>query len=220
MTIFWFITTILIVLLILIILSKLTATIHYYHSDDNDRLIITIKALYGLITKKIDVPVIKVEDASVKFRVNEQKEVESSTKKKMTVNDVIESIKDTRKFIRSVQDAQPIIRRFFRKMVIYEFSWQSAVGTRDASLTAKLTGFIWSCKGIVQMLLFKNVDMRCQPYFEVIPSFNQKRSVTDLRCIVSISIGNTIITAVKLIVHYKRNGGHFRTHSVTKKESV
>ena len=223
MTIFWFTTTIIIVLLILIMLSKLTVTIHYYHGNDNDQLTIHIKVLYGLITKKIQIPVIKVghQDASVKFKMNEQKEAESSTeKKKTTINDVIESVKDARKFIRSVHDAQPIIRNFFQKMIIHEFIWRSAVGTRDASLTAKLTGVIWSGKGVVQVLLYKYVGMRCEPYFEVTPYFNQKLSATDFRCIASISIGNTIVTALKLIMHYKRNGGYFRTHSVAKKESV
>lgn len=200
-------------------LSRLTTSIHYYHGNDNDQLLIHIKVLYGLIQKKIEVPVIKVDkqETSVQFKVDE---TNSHEKGKITLDSVLESMENVQQFVQSVRNVQPILRRFFKRMVVHEFIWRSLVGTSDAALTARLTGAIWTGKGFVQMFLYKFLSMRCVPVLEVTPSYHQKRSVTDLRCIVSISVGNAIITALKLIVQYKRSGGHFPITSAIKKQSV
>ena len=222
-TVFLFIIATITVILILIILSKLTASIHYYHGNDNDQLLIHIKALYGLIHKKIEVPVIKVDkqDTSVQFKVDETNGTPSSNEKgKITLDSVMESMENVQQFVHSVRNVQPILKRFFKRLIVHEFVWKSLIGTSDAALTARLTGAIWTGKGFVQMFLYKYVSVRCVPVLEVTPFYHQKRSVTDLRCIVSISVGNAIITALKLIVQYKRSGGHFPIISASKKQSV
>ena len=61
---FAFALIILFLLLLLIIVTKITVLFSYYHGQDNDDLKIKFKAWFGLITYKINVPLIKIAEDS------------------------------------------------------------------------------------------------------------------------------------------------------------
>ncbi|MGM9926708.1 MAG: DUF2953 domain-containing protein [Bacillus sp. (in: firmicutes)] len=221
MNAFLYIFIILIVICTVVMLSKVKIIIHYQHYDKNDEFNVVIKALFGLITKKINVPVVKTGnvDSMVDFQVK-SKEEKAPTKKKITMHDIFKSFDNTRKFIHSVIDAKPILRHYCKGIEVRELTWNSSLGMKDAALTGKVAGVAWGMVGLVERFLYAYLTVRCKPAISFTPYFNRRIIETHLHCIVYISIGKTIITAVKLLVHYKRKGYRFRSASFMRKESM
>lgn len=201
-----------ILLVIYILISKLTIKIHYYHGDDNDQLKVTVKALFGLISKKIDVPVIKLKKDSPEVVVEEKSSNSADSERKKTTlisfEDFFTSMKDTKKIIQHIKDGNHIIKHFLKRMIVRKFIWHSAIGTRDAALTGKINGAAWGVKGFAQMMLYKYFSVRCKPIYSITPHFNRTLSVTDFHCIITIRIGYAILTAIKLIRHWKGGKVH------------
>ncbi|WP_042345343.1 DUF2953 domain-containing protein [Bacillus massiliigorillae] len=222
MKIVLFIILILIVLLICILLSKITIRVHYYHGNDNDQLKVIIKALFGIVSKKIDVPVIKVQKDSTSVVIKERTESNTNKekeKKRINIEDIMNSFHDTREMIQHVKDAYPILKKFFKKVGVHQFQWQSAIGTKDAALTAKITGVIWGIKGIVQACVYKYLSVQCQPSYQVTPYFNRGLSATEFRCILSVRIGYAILTAFKLIRHWRGGKLHLKSSTFQKQNN-
>ncbi|MEH6940629.1 DUF2953 domain-containing protein [Bacillus sp. JJ722] len=219
MKIFLLIVLLLIFLVICILFSKIKIRIHYYHGNDNDQLKIIIKALFGIISKKIDVPVIKVKKDSSSVVIKESTESNTNTekqKKRITIQDILNSIDDTREIIAHIKDTYPIAKKFLEKVGVQQFQWQSAIGTKDAALTGKIIGAIWGAKGIAQAFVYKYLSVQCQPSYQVTPHFNRSLSVTDFRCILSVRMGYAILTAFKLVRHWRGGKLHLKSSTFQK----
>ena len=115
---------ILVLILVYILFSKVKVHIYFSHGNDNDRFQIKIKAFFGLLTKKIDVPVIEVSKKEPAVVIKEKTESNTSSdekKKRITLHDVIDSFQNTRELIRHIQDAYPIFKGFLKKIVILKW---------------------------------------------------------------------------------------------------
>lgn len=219
MKIFLVIVFLLIFLVLCILFSKIKIRIHYYHGNDNDQLKIIIKALFGIVSKKIDVPVIKVKKDYSSVVIKERTESNTNTekeKKRITIKDILNSIDNTREIIAHIKDAYPIVKKFLKKVGVHQFQWQSAIGTKDAALTGKITGVIWGLKGIAQMFVYKYLSVQCQPSYQVTPHFNRSLSITEFHCILSVRVGHAILTAFKLIRHWRGGKLHLKSSTFQK----
>ncbi|MDF4189759.1 hypothetical protein PV941_12225, partial [Ligilactobacillus salivarius] len=81
--------------IVLLLRMKIHVALEYLHAADNDKLTLKITALFGLIRIKKTIPAIKVnkEDGTVDIKQKtESKMKKSSGKKKITQNDVQQSI--------------------------------------------------------------------------------------------------------------------------------
>ncbi|WP_019242914.1 MULTISPECIES: DUF2953 domain-containing protein [Bacillus] len=193
-----------------IVLSNIKIYIHYYHGNDNDQLSIKIRGIFGLFRKNIKIPVIKINPSSgsVDFREKSQSggiHTQEEKKKTITLEKVMDSIESYKDFLGKIYNAKHIINHFFKKIRVRKFTWESTIGTKDAALTAKLSGVIWGVKGLLQNVLYHFFSVNCIPYYNVTPNFNQKLSITDFHCILTVRIGYAILTAIKLFRHIKRN---------------
>lgn len=198
--------------------------VHYYHGNDNDQLKVSIKALFGLFTKKIDIPVIKVSKDSTSLVYKEKKmdakNNEDISNKKITLEELISSYKNMKELIKHINNANPIIKRFLRRIVIHQFVWHSAVGTKDAALTGKVTGVAWGIKGLIQMVIYRFFSVKCNLEYSITPHFDRSLSVTDFHCILKVRIGHAILTALKLLRHWKGGKVNLSTSSQTKQKSA
>lgn len=217
-----------IALIIGLLISKVKVTVHYSHSGNNDRLIILMKAAYGLYKKKIDIPVIKMGEDSAEIVMKEQMESKSRTEgkgtKRITIESLLNSFQDTKAIVKHVIDAYPIMRHFLKRVRILEFTWHSNIGTGDAALTGKITGAAWGAKGLAQAVMDRYTSVDCVPSIHVTPHFNSKLSMTDLHCILTVRIGHAMVTAIKLIRHWKGGRVHlpspFAKHSDQSNKSL
>lgn len=221
---------ILLFLIVLIILTKLTILINYHHSQDDDRLNVKIKAWFGLITYKISVPLIKIDEDSAaivykqKTQVGEQDEPEQK-KKKFTATDLMHGIEDVKTMVNHVVSLHKVIRSFLRKVSIKGIQWHSVIGVGDAAATGTLTGALWSVKGSLLGLLSLYLRVKEMPKLSISPSFLLPVSETHFQCMIQFRIGYAMLAGIKLVKYWKGarpkfQSKHLKIFSKDKTKSV
>lgn len=221
----WWIWALLIVMalilliLFLLIITKLTVTLSLYHGNDNDHFKVKLRAWFGLIKYTIDIPLVKLDDdgPNVVFEEEKKKGNESNpsnkkvSKKKITPNDFIDSLNDTKEIIIHVQSLHRIIRSFLKKVKLDHVQWKTLFGTGDAASTGTLTGTIWGMKGSIIGILSGYMRLQSMPVIEVTPTFQHAVIQTQFSCIIQFRIGNAILVGFKILRYWRGGMAKFKT---------
>ncbi len=209
---FWLLLflSIFVLLLILIIFTKLTILFHYYHYNDNDDLKIEFRIWFGLIKYKIKVPLIKIDDDSPSVVVKSHSHMgdasgqsQESKGTQITKENVMTYFEKTRDFMHKVIHLNVIIRKFFLKVTIKKFEWQTFIGVGDAANTAIVTGALWTIKGSIAGILSNYLSLKAVPELAITPHFQASVIQTRIICIFQFRIGQAILAGLKLIKFWK-----------------
>lgn len=206
-------------ILFLLIITKLTVTLSLYHGNDNDHFKVKLRAWFGLIKYTIDIPLVKLDDdgPNVVFEEEKKKGNESNpsnkkvSKKKITPNDFINSLNDTKEIIIHVQSLHRIIRSFLKKVKLDHVQWKTLFGTGDAASTGTLTGTIWGMKGSIIGILSGYMRLQSMPVIEVTPTFQHAVIQTQFSCIIQFRIGNAILVGFKILRYWRGGMAKFKT---------
>lgn len=188
--------------IVLLLRMKIHVALEYLHADDNDKLTLKITALFGLIRIKKTIPAIKVnkEDGTVDIKQKtESKMKKSSGKKKITQNDVQQSINKIEMLLHQVTRLRKISASFLAHLHITKLEWVTVIGIQDAAVTGVLTGAVWGVKGGIAAMLYDHLDFVNKPVYEVIPSFQAPASKTHFQCIFFFRFGHAMLAAFKFV---------------------
>jgi hypothetical protein len=203
------VTVVLVAILLLIIITKLNIHIYFLHEQDNDHLVITIKAWFGLLSYKINVPLMKVDEDSPSLLFKQEKTKKNSDKEtkekdiKLTPKELINKLEEAKEFLQKVIGFHKIVRRFLSKIKLKKFHWNSHIGTGDASQTAILVGVFWGVKGSIYAILSNYLKNEANPQVSIYPMFQMKTSQTRLDCMISFRIGHAIFAAIRVVKYWK-----------------
>lgn len=207
----------LILLFIIVIFTKVKVFLYFYHNGDNDHLKLEFKAWFGLIKYKVDVPLVQLDDDSASIVVKEKTEagpnstVTSEDTKKVTAENILDSINDTKELLTHVVAFYRIARSFLKKVTIRELSWHTMIGAGDASLTGMLTGAFWAAKGSMLGVLSHYMRLKAIPDITITPHFQFAVSQTAISCMIQFRIGHAMLAGIKLIKYWKGGMPNFRT---------
>ncbi len=215
----WVLLSLVVIILILctILFLKLKVFIDYYHGNDNDHLEITLRALFGLLKYKVNVPVIKVAEDSPSLVVhkkvgvgNEEKD-KKHEKVKFTAEEILHSIQDMQHFLKHVSGFYKIVRSFLKKVTVSRIEWITVVGVGDAAYTGMLTGAFWTAKGSLLGLISTLMKVKTIPKIMITPEFNRAISQTSFQCMIHFRIGHAIFAGIKLIKFWKGGRPNFKS---------
>lgn len=213
-------------LLLVILFTKLTIIVKYFHHHDDDDLKIELRAWFGLIKYKVNIPLIKVDDDSPsivfkgKTEMGSQKSESSQKVGKVTPQKLLTSIKNFKEILEHVIQFHTVVRKFFRKISIKQFHWSSSIGLGDAALTGVFTGAFWSIKGSMIGLLSHYFRLKTPPELAVIPYFQQMILHTEITCIFQFRIGYAIGAGMKLVKFWKGGRPHLDKNPIMSDENA
>ncbi|NSL51300.1 DUF2953 domain-containing protein [Calidifontibacillus erzurumensis] len=220
MMLFLLIVLVIIVLLFLLSFTKLKIKVDLSHNNESNHFKITIKALFGLISYTIDVPLLKIDTDHPSLIVKNEQKVGKShvpiseNTKRITVNDILKKIEQVKEFIDHVIHFHEIVKKFLKKISIHKFEWHTSFGLGDAAQTGIASGLLWSAKGTIVGLLSKAMNLMTMPQLSITPSFQDRFATTRLICIFSFRIGHAMVGAFRVVKYWKSvKGGqrHVRT---------
>lgn len=196
-------------LFIIFTMTSLNVFVHFIRRSADDKLEILIKAWYGLIKIKYDVPVIQLsEDFS---GIIYETEIESAQEEpiekdrfKLTRNELFQLHKRATKIVKRVHALHQIMKRFFKSIRLQELQWYSRLGTGEAAETGVLTGLGWSIKSTIIGCISHLVTLRSYPSFNVIPSYYESRLETELRCMFRFRIGHAILAGIRILLNLRK----------------
>ncbi|QPA30373.1 DUF2953 domain-containing protein [Thermaerobacillus caldiproteolyticus] len=204
------IIVVLFLLLLLLSIMKLSVTIFFQHAQDDDECRITIKTLFGLIRYTIHVPVIKVDKQSPSIIITHKETVKNlsespSKRSKYTLKDIIDTFEKTKNFARHVVRLNEIVKKFFARVSITKFEWQSKIGTGDAAYTGMAAGLGWSLKYSIVALFSKYMKLKTMPVLMITPCFQQTVSETKFVCMIHFRVGHTILAGIRIVKYWRGN---------------
>ncbi|MFC7786945.1 MULTISPECIES: DUF2953 domain-containing protein [unclassified Rossellomorea] len=206
-------------ILFVLIITKLTVTLSLYHGNDNDHFKVKLRAWFGLLKYTIDIPLVKLDDDGPNIVLEEEQKrgnesnpsKTKASKKKITPQDFIDSLYDTKEIIIHVQSLHRIIRSFLKKVKLDHVQWKTLFGTGDAASTGTLTGTIWGMKGSIIGILSGYVRLQSMPVIEVTPMFQHAVIQTQFSCIIQFRIGNAILVGFKILRYWRGGMAKFKT---------
>ncbi|PSL43630.1 Protein of unknown function (DUF2953) [Salsuginibacillus halophilus] len=202
----WTITGAIFLLLIICICAvKVHISIRYKHDKGNDRLQIKFWLFHGWPRYSIDVPVIQTDPdrRGVVFREEKQGtgNMQSEEIKDETLPEAMMQAEMLKAYVEHVQKLHRMILRCLKRIRVYHFSWESAVGVKDAALTAQFTGGLWAVKAYAAGLLSSLTTWQTTPELSVHPKYQQFVSKTDVSCMLSYRIGHAIPVVLYVLRH-------------------
>lgn len=209
MILFKIIAWILIVLFLFIFISlftKLTIDLTYKFDPNDQRLVILIKALFGLIRIRMDIP--ELNDTNTEKQKSEKPD--PSLDKNFTDIDSIdedEALKAYRPikyWMKNINELYKVVKKSLKKVRITQLVWKSAIGTGNAATTGIISGVGWSFKGTVIGMLSYYFSLKVQPQLEIRPIFNRKISNTYVKCIFQVRAGQAILAGLKIFKLWKK----------------
>ncbi|MEG7333715.1 DUF2953 domain-containing protein [Bacillus sp. 0102A] len=193
--------------IVLLLRMKVHVAVEYLHAEDNDKLTLKITTLFGLIRVKKSIPAIKVNkaDGTVDIKQKSKSKVkESSSKQKITFDDVHQSIQKIEMLLHQVKNLRKISASFLAHLHITKLEWVTIVGIHDAAVTGVLTGAVWGVKGGIAAMLYEHLDFVEKPVYEVIPSFQVPVSKTHFQCIFFFRFGHAMLAAFKFVKYGRK----------------
>lgn len=178
----------------------------------NDDAKVRIRALFGLLKFKYEIPIAKLEGMSIKM----QEEV--STKNagidtwkeyndEINPEKVASALDKMKQILVFTKDLTGWLKKTMTKVEVTSWSWSTSVGTGDAMWTAMATGAIWSVQSSVLGLLSQFVQVKTEPVMEVQPIFNRSGFATEWSCIAQIRFGYAILAGLQLLLRVKKTKG-------------
>jgi len=208
--IFFIILAIITALLFMIFMSKVQINIEFQHNFNKNAIYIHIRALFGLIKYKINVPSIKVDQDSPSLVMKEKVQAEmmaekskKEDKKQVGPEEVKHSIHDINQLITHIVGMKDIVKEFLKKIEVQRFEWKTVIGVKDAAMTGIVTGALWTLKGSSVGLISNLMRLKNMPILEITPNFQNLISSTSLSCMLRLRIGHAILAGIKLLKHWR-----------------
>lgn len=209
MILFKIIAWILIVLFLFIFISlftKLTIDLTYKFDPNDQRLVVLIKALFGLIRIRMDIP--ELNDTNTEKQKSD-KPVPSLDKNFTDIDSIdedeaLKAYRPIKYWMKNINELYKVVKKSLKKVRITQLVWKSAIGTGNAATTGIISGVGWGFKGTVIGMLSYYFSLKVQPQLEIRPIFNRKISNTYVKCIFQVRAGQAILAGLKIFKLWKK----------------
>jgi hypothetical protein len=194
-------------------MMRMSILIDFKHAQDDERVKITLKTVFGLIRYTINIPLVKVDKESPGIIVSRRDEmsygksnVEIQPKKnKYTPSKIVDSLKQTKQFVHHVVHLHSILKKFLSHIAVTKFEWHTTFGAGDAAYTGMAVGVGWSVKYGIVAIVSKYMKLKTVPVVTITPSFQQATSQTHFICMIHFRIGHAMLAGMRIVKYWRGN---------------
>lgn len=193
----WLILLILFVIAVVwICLSCLRIHMFFSRVKDNDHFFVHLKMLGGLISYKLDIPIIEYRGlyggilikAKTLMHIPKD-EMEHKQKQEFTPERIADIYHWGKELMAHVREFTDWLHHTLMHVKCSEFRWDTRLGIGDAAQTAMATGTLWAVKSTLFGYIFQYVHLETKPKLTIQPQYNQMEFSTEFSCRANIRIG-------------------------------
>jgi hypothetical protein len=205
----WVILGVLVIVLVLILFSWISAKIRFTRATSRDRLLIQIRALYGLVRKTIEVPIqydsmlqgLIVEKNGAGAGTASQKSASADSHKGNAVTDTFTSALNTvKRSLPRILLRTDWLKDTMCRVHCTRFNWRSRVGLPGAVDTAIAAGIGWGIKSSVIGFMFQYIRLDVKPQVMIEPRYTETVFTTELACEVKIRFIHMLTAGIRFMV--------------------
>ena len=197
--------------------SRIRIRFHFIREKDNDHLSIHIRALYGLMQYKLEIPYFNFDGIWQGFTIKSEQSNTNQNKllqkerSHWSMDTVIERFEQATVLIRHVFDFAEWLNVTLSHIKCTELRWTTRIGLGDAADTAVGVGVIWGLKTSLLGFAFRRIRLAAKPRLAVDPQYNRHMISTSLLCIAEIRLGYAMVAGLLFIVRILRVKGGLKT---------
>lgn len=192
------------ILIILIFASSVKVNILALKENQDSKVIINIKFLYGLIRFKKELGDFKLTTTKKESSDDSDEELEIKMKndswtKYEGYDDFVNIRKKIEDVIKDIKDYKRVIYYLIDKTKFNTLLWKTEIGFEDAAVTGVITGIINIFKSNLFAILNNSKNKPKTIHLKISPNFNCEVLKTNIRCIFTVKIGYIIIAGLKYL---------------------
>jgi len=204
------------VVIVILAWTYVESKLYVKRERSNDRIIVEVKALFGIVRYRTDVPFVQfagwckgVVVRSEQFNETAKKTPDSDTNEidRMTV---LRYWRNTKRLIRYTEGLNDWIQQVLSRIECTNWSWNTRIGMQDAPTTALAVGVVWGVKSTLVGFSNRFIRMRKPPNIAVVPQYNSLDFSTELLVVGRIRIVHVVTAAVSLMMRIGREKGGFK----------
>lgn len=191
------------VIMLLLYMMPVAVSIDASRDNEDDKITVGLKTLYGLIKLKTEIPflIITFENGKpvLKFKVEVANEKRNKLLARFTKLFSIEEGESLYKAYKNKKNkVTPLISYLAKKIKITDIKLKLDIGTGDAAATGVLYGIIWTVIGNIMTATKSYLNIN-KPKIIVVPVFSQVQLSIDFSCIISMKSGHIINAGIRAI---------------------
>ena len=190
-------------ILLLLYLMPIVISIDVSKDNENDKIIIGLRTLYGLIKLKMEIPFLIITFENGKPSLKYKIEVPNKKRSRLLAGfSKLFSMREGEKLYEAYKKIKkriiPVLRYIARKMKINNLILKISMGTDDAAVTGVLYGAAWIVIGNVMTLTRSYLNVN-NPKIVIVPIFSRVQLCIDFSCIISLKSGHIINAGIRAI---------------------
>lgn len=192
-----------VVIMLLLYFMPIVVRIDVNKDNDNDKITIGIRTLYGLLKLKSEIPFLKIvfENGrpALKYKLEVADKKRSRLMASITKVFSLGEGEGVYRLLKKYRKPILIIGRYMaRKTRINQFNFKLSFGTGDAAATGILYGVTWIIAGNIMTFANSLLNVR-NPRIQVIPLFSSVQLSVDFDCIIHLQLGHIINAGIRAI---------------------
>jgi hypothetical protein len=206
------------VLIVVALASTVKIRFHLIRETNNDHFTLKVKALFGLIQYKIEVPYINFNWLrGFDFRAERSNLSATNLAAEDRAHLSLESIADKYRTFKILVQNFVGFDKWLTDTLSHakctELQWVTRIGLGDAPNTAISVGVIWGLKTNLLGYITKHItlDSDIQPHLAVDPQFNQSHFSTMVISMIHIRLAYVVLAGFWFVVRLLRTKGGLKT---------
>ncbi|EJW18090.1 DUF2953 domain-containing protein [Paenibacillus alvei] len=205
------------VLLVFFFFSSIECKIIVHKSGKYERIVLLIRACYGLFRWRYEwrsIRFINLEEGfhvRVKAKDNVGTGNASRDKAQVDKRKAKRYVHNAQRFLHHTYELTQWLKQTLQRVQCSMFTWETEIGLLNPATACFLTGASWSLKSLLVGVMSHHVQFRSLPQLEVNPQFHCPFFSTRVVCITKIRIVHAISAVFKLIIRIVRAEGGLRT---------
>lgn len=200
---------------LLLYFSPIAVHLTYSRLQGDDKLKLTVKVLYGMISFKFKVPLMRFQGLLKGFSVKtdtdykepDKKDFEPNPTRHINKDEIVDFYLKLKHAVRHTFGMVDWLKETMSMVHFTQLDWTTRIGIGDAADTAITTGLIWGIKSSTLGYLFQFLHLDAKARINVVPMYNQTLFTTECLCIAKIRLGHAIIAGLHLLVRILRVKG-------------
>lgn len=196
----------LVIVVVWIGLSHLRIHMFFSRVKDNDYFFVHIKMLGGLISYRMNIPIIEYRGLCGGFLLKvktlmrvPKDEMQHKQKQQYTPERISDLYHWGKQLLAHVKEFTDWLHHTLMHVKCSEFRWDTRLGIGDAAETALATGTLWAVKSTMFGYIFQYVHLKTKPKLSIQPQYNKMEFSTEFSCRANIRIGFLFYSMLLLV---------------------
>jgi hypothetical protein len=199
-------------------LSRLHIHMFLSRVKDNDHFFVHVKLLGGLISYKMDVPMVEYRGlyGGIIFKMQSimkipQDNLQNKQKQQLTPELASDMYHWGKRLLAHIKGFTVWMRHMLTHIKCTELRWETRLGIGDAPETALAVGMLWAVKSTAFGFIFQYVKLDAKPKVTIQPQYNRTEFSTEFSCRAHLRVGFLIYSLLVLVWRIMKSKSGLKT---------